>query len=61
MSLKKLALNITIIAAVLGTTACTTKDVVNGTVNTAGYVTKTAVNGTIGAGKLIVRGVSGEG
>ncbi len=60
MSLKKFALNITIIAAVFGMAACTTKDVVNGTVNTAGYVTKTAINGTIGAGKLVVRGVSGE-
>jgi hypothetical protein len=40
--------------------ACSTSGVVNGVVDTTGFVAKTAVNGTVGAGKMVVRGVSGS-
>lgn len=50
--------------AVLGFTliisGCSTSGVVNGVVDTTGFVAKTAVNGTVGAGKMVVRGVSGS-
>lgn len=59
MGLKSIVLKATIVVALFGASACTTKGVVNGTVDTAGYVTKAAVNGTIGAGKLVVGAVTG--
>jgi hypothetical protein len=40
--------------------ACTTNGVINGVVDTTGFVAKTAVKGTVGAGKMVVRGVSGS-
>ncbi|WP_394152158.1 hypothetical protein [Loktanella salsilacus] len=49
-----------LIVSVISVSACSTSGVVNGVVDTTGYVTKAAVNGTIGAGKMVVRGVSGS-
>lgn len=57
MDLTKSTLRGALVVALIAVSACSTKSVVDGTVNTAGYATKTVVNGTIGAGKLVVRGV----
>ncbi len=57
MDLKKIALRSTLVVALIAVSACSTKSVVDGTVNTAGFAAKTAVNGTIGAGKLVGRGI----
>lgn len=46
-----------LVIATIGLQACSTEQVVNGTVDTTGFVAKTAVKGTIGAGKLAVKGV----
>ena len=57
MDLKKIALRSALVVALIAVSACSTRSVVDGTVNTAGFATKTVVNGTVGAGKLVVRGV----
>lgn len=49
-----------LMVAALTLSACSTKGVVNGVVDTTGFVAKTAVNGTVGAGKMVARGVSGS-
>lgn len=59
MKMNKVALKVILISCIALTAGCSTRGVVDGTVNTAGFVTKTAVNGTIGAGKLVARGFSG--
>jgi|GEM_PF-3749604 len=59
MTLNNVALKMILISCVALTAGCSTRGVVDGTVNTAGFVTKTAINGTIGAGKLVARGLSG--
>lgn len=46
-----------LVIGMIGLQACSTEQVVNGTVDTTGFVAKTAVKGTIGAGKLAVKGV----
>lgn len=43
--------------ALISAQACTTDQVIDGTVNTAGVVTKTVAKGAVGAGKLAVKGV----
>lgn len=60
MTLNKVAIKLILIASITLTAACSTRSVVDGTVNTAGFVTKSAINGTIGAGKLVARGLSGS-
>ena len=59
MEMKKTAFMLMMIASLTLTAACSSRGVVDGTVNTAGFVAKTAVNGTIGAGKLVGRAVTG--
>lgn len=48
------------IVFILMLSGCSTQGAVNGVVDTTGFVAKTAVNGTVGAGKMVVRGVSGN-
>lgn len=62
MDLKKFSARATLIVIAVALSACTTKGVVNGTVDTAAFATKTVVNGAIGAGRIVARGVgAGDG
>lgn len=59
MTMKKIIISTTLITIMALTSACSTRGVVDGTVNTAGYVVKAAANGTIGAGRLVANGIRG--
>lgn len=50
-----------LMVAVVGLSACTSDQVIDGTVGVAAGGTKIIAKGAVGAGKMVYRGVAGNG